>query len=114
MPPIWAAAGNEPLSGTTVARGLLRTVPPGQEIRVGPTQLNTAFGIMTNPSGGNMDFQGASGPLDFDVVTGQAESDVLIWCMSETSGGDNQTEVSSGLLYVAADEALAGQETECN
>lgn len=109
-----ASAGTQPLTGTNIARGLLRTVPPGTSIRVGPGALNTGFGIMTNASGGNMDFQGASGPLDFDLGTGEAESDILIWCMRANSQGVAVRQLESGLLYSAADSELVGSEENCN
>lgn len=110
----YAAARDQPQTGTNLARGLLRTVPPGTTIRVGPSAINTGFGIMTNPGGGNMDFRGASGQLDFDVATGEAVSDVLIWCMSESSSGNNQVENESGIIYVAADSAISGSDADWN
>lgn len=109
-----ASAGTQPLTGTNIARGLVRTVPPGTSIRVGPGALNTGFGIMTNPSGGNMDFQGASGPLDFDVATGEAASDILIWCMRPNSQGAAVRQLESGLLYSAADGELVGDTVNCD
>jgi len=108
-----ASVGVAPLTGTNIALGLTRTVPEGTEVRVGVNQLNTGFGIMTNPNGGNMDFQGASGPLDFDVKKGEAASDVLIWCM-RSSGGNNLRQPQSGLIFSAASLELVGEETECN
>lgn len=33
------------------------------------------------------DFEGVSGPLDFDPVTGDAESDIAMWCLREASPG---------------------------
>jgi branched-chain amino acid transport system substrate-binding protein len=109
-----ASAGAQPLTGTNIARGLLRTVPPGTSIRVGPGALNTGFGVMTNPSGGNMDFEGASGPLDFDVTTGEAASDILIWCMRTNSQGQAVRQIESGLLYSATELELVGTEENCD
>lgn len=110
-----ASVGSGPLTGTNIARGLTRTVPEGTEVRVGPTSLNTGFGIMANPSGGNIDFAGASGPLDFDVKKGEAASDVLIWCMKRT-GNKNLRQPQSGLIFSAASLKLVGDEEEpgCN
>ncbi len=105
-----ASVGDGPLSGTNIARGLLRTVPPGAEIRVGTAALNTGFGIMTNPNGGNMNFSGASGLLDFDIKTGEAASDILIWCLRRNSGGDNVRQAESGVVYSAGESNLIGDE----
>jgi hypothetical protein len=111
-----ASVGTNPLSGNNLALGLTRTVPPGGEIQVGTDSLNAGFGIMTNPAGGNLDFVGASGLLDFDITTGEADSDILIWCMEDTSTeeGGNELVVDSGLLYVQAEDRLDGDDTNCN
>jgi branched-chain amino acid transport system substrate-binding protein len=53
-------------------------------VDVGANALSTAFQALS--SGNKIDFTGSSGPLDFDVNTGEAPSDIDVWCVK--GGGD--------------------------
>src|SRR5262249_29107332 len=69
----------KPVTGATLNDGMKAVVGGTTKIDVGPNGLSTAFQVLS--SGNKIDFSGASGPLDFDVTTGEAPSDVDIWCV---------------------------------
>ena len=60
------------MTGRGLAEGVKRLVPEGTRIDAGGAQINQAYGALQ--AGENVDFQGASGPLDFDVDVGEAAS----------------------------------------
>ncbi|MFO0614621.1 MAG: ABC transporter substrate-binding protein [Polyangiaceae bacterium] len=102
------SAQDRPLTGAEFARGLART-SMGTGINVGQAQLNVAFSTMSTASG-SIDFNGASGPLDWDLKRGEAVSDIVIWCLPK-NGMDS---IPSGLLYSAANETISGMlSTNC-
>jgi branched-chain amino acid transport system substrate-binding protein len=101
-----AAAASNPLTGPNLAEGLKKTVG-GDPISAGSNSLNTAFGILF--SGSPIDYQGASGPLEFDLNTGEAPADIDIWCIDSTSGSF----VSSGQRYDAASDSIVGSRSAC-
>jgi len=49
-----------------------------------------------------VDFRGASGELDFDWNTGDAKSDIQIWCLPRSDDGKAGGAVHSGLFLEAA------------
>ena len=57
----------------------------GTTVSVGPAMFSRYFGIAAN--GGCIDFEGASGPLDFNPDTGEALSDIATWCMRPNGDG---------------------------
>lgn len=81
-----ATLGGQPLTGARVAAGLWRTVPPLQgsakPIPAGPNALVEA--VATLAAGGTIDYDGVSGPLDFDLARrlGEAPNDYDILCLS--------------------------------
>ena len=52
---------------------------------IGAGALNGAFKEIA--AGGPLDFEGASGPLDFDITTGEALSDLQVWCLPKDDSG---------------------------
>jgi ABC-type branched-subunit amino acid transport system substrate-binding protein len=99
--------GGPPL-GTALAEGLrkMSMINGGDAaVDVGKGDLNRALTTLTG--GATIDFEGASGPLQFDPNTGEAPSDVQIWCLPR-NGTDADAGVSSGLFYNAASKALEG------
>lgn len=119
-----AATSDKPLTGPNIAEGLKRLVPPGQPTRPGSTQINAALAVLA--SGGNIDYDGASGPLNFDVNTGEASSDIQFWCLPTTDGtttGTAANGTNSGMFFNAATNQIeggvfhppsAGLQTACN
>lgn len=98
------AAGTK-LTGATISMGMKHMVPPGPLVDVGPNQLGTAFTALQ--AGSNIDFNGASGPLDFDVTTGEAKADIDIWCIGVDGTGAPAFQ-SSGQYYDATTGGLTG------
>jgi branched-chain amino acid transport system substrate-binding protein len=100
-----SATAGEPVTGANIAKGLAKLIPPGTQIDSGPNALNDAF--TTLKTGNNIDFNGASGPLDFDLNTGEASADIDIWCIVRDSN-KNPVFKSSGQYYDAVKKQLAG------
>lgn len=101
------AAGDQRLTGTVLAEGMARLVPQGTTIDVGGAQMNLAFSLLQN--GENADFNGASGPLDFDLATGEAPSDIQVWCLSKDASGKAGPAHSAGMVYDATTGYLLGK-----
>lgn len=100
------AAGDQPLTGASLAEGLKRLIPPGPLLDVGGGQMNQAFSLLQN--GDSADFNGASGPLDFDVDSGEAPSDIQVWCIPADATGKAGAARSSGMYYDATNGKLKG------
>ncbi len=80
------AANGAPLTGEQLARGLAKTADPtGQVIEASPLTYGDASNDLQNGLGIN--YEGASGPLDFDVQVGEAPSDIQIWCVESATKG---------------------------
>jgi branched-chain amino acid transport system substrate-binding protein len=100
------AGGSAGATGPALAAGLKKLVPPGTEIPVGAESINPAFKQLE--AGKNIDFDGASGPLNFDVTTGDAPSDIQIWCLPADPQGKAASAQNSGLYFDAASGKLSG------
>ena len=100
------ANGAAPVTGPNLAKGLKKLVPPGTTIAVGADSINPAFKVLGG--GKNIDFDGSSGPLNFDVTTGDAPSDIQIWCLPKDPGGKASSAQNSGLYFDASTGKLAG------
>ena len=88
-------AGAQPLTGGLIAQGFGRLIN-GEPITLGSTEsTTTAFKSLRD--GANIDIDGASGPLTFDLMSGEAPSDIQIWCVSTSS-----TMVNTGLFLDAS------------
>ncbi len=98
--------GVEKVSGPRLAQGIETLVPPGEKIAVGLNQINDTFFAIQ--SGKSVDFEGASGPLDFAVATGEASSDIQVWCLPATDGVAGPA-AHSGLLLDASTGQLEGE-----
>lgn len=99
------ALGDEPPSGAALAAALGRMVPPGAPVDAGPDGFGPAFEALQ--AGENIDYHGVSGPLDFDVETGEAPADYDIWCVRRNT---QKAPVfsSSGRYFDTAENALSG------
>jgi len=87
-------------SGSDVA-GQLRRMTGGQKvISVGPTDFGEGVRTLRAAPDARIDFDGASGPLNFDPETGEAPADIEAWRVDTTAGEI----VSLGVLYTAAGE----------
>ncbi|MFO0676049.1 MAG: hypothetical protein U0169_05915 [Polyangiaceae bacterium] len=103
------ASGQKSLTGTVLADAMKRMIG-GTKVDVGPNRIEDAVQILA--AGGAIDFEGASGPLDFDVSKNEAPGDVDIWCVGKDGSGAPMFE-SSGRAYRAAANAIAGTYTTC-
>lgn len=102
--------GSTPISGAGLASGLGKMIG-GSSVDVGSSGINDALAPLL--AGGAIDFNGASGPLDFDLTTGEAPSDIQIWCLPKDGAGKAQAGAPSGQFYNAATGALEGSTTQC-
>lgn len=64
------------VSGASLASGIARLVS-GRAAEVGPMDWSMARSVLA--AGGSIDLRGASGPLDFDLTTGEAPANVALW-----------------------------------
>jgi branched-chain amino acid transport system substrate-binding protein len=90
--------------GADVANGLGKTVN-GTEVKAGPESISTAFQALSG--GSAIDYVGASGPLNFNLKTGEAPADVETWCIALDQNG-TPTYVSGVQYY----DATANQVTD--
>ena len=74
---VYASAGTNDYDGRTVADGLSRLVV-GTPVPVGSLDWSS---VKSNMTAGDqtLDIAGISGPLDFDVVTGEAVAPIEVW-----------------------------------
>jgi branched-chain amino acid transport system substrate-binding protein len=93
------------LDGASIAGGM-RRMSEGALADVGPMHINTTFSTIA--SDGGIDFDGVSGPLDFDNATGEAPSDIAVWCVSHNPITSENVFTSSGQHYDATAEMLVG------
>lgn len=98
--------GTKPLTGQNLNESLKHLVPPGVAIDVGQAGISAAF--TTLGQGKNIDYTGASGPLDFDTATGEAESDIQIWCVDDGGTGKAIGFKNSTAFYNATTHKLQG------
>jgi branched-chain amino acid transport system substrate-binding protein len=99
-----AAAGPRPITGDELQKGFARLVK-GAPIDVGGTNMNTGFQALASP--GTFDFDGASGPLDFDLATGEARSNIDVWCIAKDANG-RPIFVPSLRFFDAKSNAMSG------
>lgn len=72
--------GSQPLTGSNVGAGFANLVPPGQTtIHVGPEDLNQALSLLAQ--GQTIDMVGVSGPLDFNLTTGDVAQENQVVCV---------------------------------
>ncbi len=81
-----ATLRGQPITGANLAKGLKKTVPPGKLIPAGSTNLVDGFNLLQK--GTNIDYDGVSGRLDFDVTTGEAPDDFDILCLQGSPVAD--------------------------
>jgi serine/threonine protein kinase/ABC-type branched-subunit amino acid transport system substrate-binding protein len=100
------ALGQAQVTGANLARAIPRLLPPGKAIDVGPSGIFDAFNTLA--SGANIDLNGATGPLDFDVATGEAPVDLAVLCVGVDPHGQASDSLESGVVYDATAHTLRG------
>ena len=88
-----------PLTGAAIAAFMARTVA-GQVVNAGPAGLSS--GLTTLRAGANIDFEGASGLLAFDLDTGEAPSNVDRYVF-DVRAADDVRFMDEGQYQVSAD-----------
>lgn len=89
-------------TGALLSQGMGKLVR-GESFPADFSKLARAFDVLRN--GGTIDFAGASGKLDFDLSTGEAPSDIALWCVSLEGKARFER---SGVLYDAVTGTIAG------
>lgn len=103
-----AAAKGQPITGTLLAQNMQFLVGGTEEIDVGQAAL--ARGMSAMLGGQKVDFNGASGPLDFNLEKGEAPSDYSVWCVKNdpNNAGKFAFEEVAGTSYSARTQTLSG------
>jgi branched-chain amino acid transport system substrate-binding protein len=103
-----ATLDGKPETGDNLAAGLkLLSNPMGPIINAGAKNIPSGFSKIRET--GSIDYNGASGPLNFDPKTGEAQSDIQIWCLPVGPGGTGTgSGINSGLFYEALSGKLGG------
>ncbi|MDJ0765942.1 MAG: ABC transporter substrate-binding protein [Myxococcota bacterium] len=83
------------LTGAEVLSGLKR-LSSGTVVEAGSSQWSTAIQLLTADATTTINYEGASGPLNFDA-NGEATSDIEAWAMDL----DDAEIVSKGVIYTA-------------
>jgi branched-chain amino acid transport system substrate-binding protein len=98
--------GDAPVTGEALAGAVARLLPPGKPIDVGPSAIFDGLNELS--TGRGIDVNGATGPLDFDLKTGDALVDIAVICADVDARGVASSVRESGLVYDASSRALRG------
>jgi branched-chain amino acid transport system substrate-binding protein len=102
-----AALGAEPVTGPALARSFARLTGPGLTIEVGPTQVFEALTQLAR--GGRIDLEGTHTGLDFDLSSGEVQTDFALQCAAiDASGHLTGAIVDSGLVFEAKSQKTSG------
>jgi branched-chain amino acid transport system substrate-binding protein len=93
-------------TGPDLLAGLKKLVPPGTKVALEPSRLAEALALLAQ--GTSVDVDGASGPLDFETATGNALSDIQVWCVQKDASGSASGFQSSGQYLKAESGQLEG------
>lgn len=74
-----------PFTGKKIAEGLKR-LSSGLKVNAGASEWNKTIQILHNNSKSTIDYEGASGSLNFDNSTGEAPSDIEMWRLDLDEG----------------------------
>lgn len=72
------ALGAEKVTGRSLANAIAR-LKSGPKINVGVNDLNQGLNLLSQ--GQTIDLEGTSGPLDFDLATGDVHQQIQVWCI---------------------------------
>lgn len=95
-------------TGAQIATAFASLVDPASEhVDTGPSGIGAAFSALA--AGQTINLDGASGPLDLDLTTGEGASDIQLLCVPKGSSGAATDAIASGLYLDAAKLSLAGE-----
>lgn len=80
-----AITGQRYPTGGALAEALKNVTCGRNPVQVGPQKFSNYFKLAQDQQ--CIDFEGASGPLDFDNATGEAVSDIAVWCLRSQANG---------------------------
>ncbi len=97
-----ATAGNAEITGSRIASGITRLVDKdGADISFGGSDLGfIKTTVDTLAIGTNVDLQGVSGELDFDLSTGEVRTNIVGWDLAPKSGTADIAALSPARVYV--------------
>ena len=103
-----AATKGGAVTGTALAQNMSLLVGGSDGLDVGSAALPKGMSAMLQ--GTKVDFNGASGPLDFDLTTGEALSDYSVWCVKDdpNNAGKYLFEEVAGEHYDSKTSTLIG------
>jgi hypothetical protein len=77
---MWATSAGETVTGTTIGQGILH-MSSGDPYNVGYDDIGAIRAAFE--SGASIDINGASGTLDFDLITGEVSNPIEVWIIDE-------------------------------
>ena len=101
-----AALGQQPITGLGLAGSIRRLLPPGAPVEVGPAGLYGALSVLAD--GRNIDLEGTTTTLDFNLETGDATAALSVYCMAPGGPGAPPHGVESGLYFDGKTQLLTG------
>lgn len=93
------------VTGATIRDGFASLVS-GPKVDTGATNITAT--LTTLRQGNKIDYNGASGPLDYDLATGEAPSDIQIWCLPKNASDVIQAGTGTSVIYDATTKTLKG------
>lgn len=103
-------ASSTGFTGPEIAAGM-RRLNSGPTTRPTQTDAQAAMGILRD--GGNVNYQGASGPLDFDENGDPNASPIILWCFDDAGLPEAGTILDYDLKFIAHQCGDPPQEPEC-
>jgi hypothetical protein len=79
---MYGAGIEEPLTGSSIARGMQRLLS-GPALAIGPTNILSTFDALREPEG-TAEIQSTLGPPTFDPATGVRQVDGSVYCFNRT------------------------------
>jgi branched-chain amino acid transport system substrate-binding protein len=98
-------AQKKPVDGKNLAEQLKHVSAASPKVYVGTAAINSSFEIATSSL--DFDFIGASGPLQFDPRSGEAVSDIQLWCIPSPVN-NKITEAKNSGVYFDINSKLVG------
>lgn len=91
-----ASLGSTPITGRSMSNAMGKILS-GPAIEVGSNDLNHALTLLSE--GTSINLNGVSGPLDFDLATGDVLQPIQVWCVPADGAGKAQSPKTSGYAF---------------
>jgi ABC-type branched-subunit amino acid transport system substrate-binding protein len=97
------AAGNVPVTGANISTGIQKLVPNGTRTTVPlePARLND---LVSAAQAAGVDIDGTSGPLDYNLTTGDSKGDMVAVCITADGTGKATAYADSQTSYYQASD----------